>query len=126
MKRIAVLLIFSAFALMADATGKWSGTVSGVFRAADGDKSQPLFVVMKQDGAALTGSIGPDEKTQIPIQKGAAEGDRLKFEVVQGDKGTLYFDLKSTADEIKGEAQFKKFEGDETTFKVELKRVAAK
>jgi len=126
MKRIAVLLVFSAVALMADATGKWSGSVSGQFRAADGDTSQPLFVILKQDGAALTGSIGPDEKMQIPMQNGAADSDRLKFEIAQGDKGTLLFDLKASADEIKGEARFKKFDGGETTFKVELKRVAAK
>jgi hypothetical protein len=115
-----------ASALMADATGKWSGSASGQFRAADGDTSQPLFVVLKQDGAALTGIIGPDERTQIPMQNGTAEGDRLRFEVAQGDKGTLHFDLKASAGEIKGDARFKKFDGDETTFKVELKRVAAK
>jgi len=126
MKRIAVLQMFLVLTLMADATGKWSGSVSGQFRAADGNTSQPLFVVLKQDGAGLTGSIGPDEKVQIPLQNGVAEGDRLKFDVAQGDKGTLHFDLKASADEIKGETQFKKFDGDETTFKVELKRVADK
>jgi hypothetical protein len=126
MKRIALLTILSAVVLMADTTGKWSGSVSGQFRAADGDTSQPLFVVLKQDGAVLTGSIGPDEKTQIPMQNGAVEGDRLKFEVAQGEKGTLHFNLKASTDEIKGDAQFKKNDGEETAFRVELKKVTAK
>src|SRR2546423_3993093 len=108
MKRIVVLLTFSAVVLMAEATGKWSGSVSGQFRAADGDASQPLIVILKQDGPALAGSIGPDEKVQIPLQNGAAESDTLKFDVAQGDKGTLFFDLKVSTDEIKGEARFKK------------------
>jgi hypothetical protein len=126
MKRIALVQMLLAIVLMADPTGKWSGSVSGQFRAVDGDTSQPLFAVLKQDGTTLTGSIGPDENTQILMRNGTAEGDRLRFEVGQGDKGTLHFDLKASAGEIRGEALFKKFDGDETRFKVELKRVAAK
>jgi len=120
MKRIALLLILSAAGLWADATGKWSGAAKAPER---GDETQSLFFIFKQDGATLTGSGGPTEEEQHPMEMGTVEGDRLKFQVPVGGKGTIYFDLKASGDQINGEAQFKKHEGESATFQVALKKV---
>ena len=120
MKRIALLLILSAAALMADATGKWSGAAKAPEM---GDETQSLFFNFKQDGATLTGTGGPTEGDQHPMEKGTVEGDKLKFQVPVEGKGTIYFDLKTNGDEISGEAQFKRNEGESMKFQVALKKV---
>jgi hypothetical protein len=115
MKKTALLVWLSAFTLLADVTGKWSGTGS------KGDESHPLFFVLKQDGKTLTGSGGPSEDEQHPMEPGTVEGDRLKFKVIAG-KGVLSFDLKASGDEINGQAEFKKDDGEAETFNVALKK----
>jgi hypothetical protein len=117
MKKTALLLLLSAFTLLADVTGKWSGSGRG-----NGDEDQTLFFIFKQDGKTLTGSGGPNEDEQHPMEAGTVEGDRLKFNVPAG-KGVLTFDLKAIGDEINGEVQFKKGDGETATYKVALKKV---
>ncbi len=117
MKKFALLLVLSAFTLLADVTGKWSG----VARTGDGEE-QTVFLIFKQDGNTLTGSGGPNEETQRAMESGTVEGDRLKFKV-PASKGVIWFDLKTVGDEINGEAQFKKDDGDAMLVKVALKKV---
>jgi len=116
MKRIALLLLVSAFTLLADVTGNRSGSGS------KGDESHDLFFVFKQDGKMLTGSGGPSADEQHPMETGTVEGDRLPFKVPAG-KGALSFDLKASGDEINGQAEFRKDDGEIETFKVALKKV---
>jgi len=82
MKRIIgiVLLLVSA-ALGADLSGKWSGT----FRTAGADHDVPQLFILKQDGAKLTGSGGPDESEQYPIENPRLEDDKLTFELTTGE-----------------------------------------
>jgi len=117
MKKTALLVLLSAFTLLADVTGKWSGM------GTKGDESHELFFVMKQDGKTLTGSGGPSESEQHPMDPGTVEGDRVQFKVPIGDNGALSFDLKTSGDEMKGQVQFKKGEGEAETFQVALKKV---
>ena len=116
------LLLFTLPAAV-DVTGKWSGTFD--VQTAQGDsRTSPIFMILKQEGGALSGSGGPNEGEQHPIQNGKIEGDRLTFEVSR-DNGTIHFDLRATETEIKGEMRRSR-DGSTETAKVSLKRADAK
>lgn len=95
------LLLFAATALTlvaADATGKWRGELI----VSDGDGSgRPAYLVLKQDGATLTGTAGPDEGEQHPIQNGKAEDGAITFEVPTGEV-IMKFAGKQDGDRITG------------------------
>ncbi len=118
MGRLIATVLLSTMCLIAgDVSGRWSGS----FKPDQGDdESLPLFLILKQDGDKLTGSGGPDESEQHPMQNGRATGDRVTFEVRAGN-GAFILDLKSTGDALTGDLQFKG--GNEPrTAKVSLKR----
>lgn len=120
MRAIVVALLLAVMAVAAgDISGKWSGT----FKPDRDEGSQPLYMVFKQDGDKLTGSGGPNESEQHPMQNGRVEGDRVTFEVPAG-KGTFVFDLKASGDELSGDLQFKR-ETETRTAKVSLKRLGS-
>ena len=94
----ALVLLAAAFSLClvaGDASGKWSGS----FKPDAENGSLSLYMVFQQDGGKLTGSGGPNESQQHPMQNGKIEDNRLTFEVPAG-KGTFIFDLKLAGDEI--------------------------
>jgi hypothetical protein len=99
----ALLLAVPIFA--ADVSGKWSGSFGS-----DSSSSQPIYLIVKQDGGRLTGSGGPSSSDQRPIQNGKVEGDRLTFEIEAG-KGTLVFDLRTVRNELEGDLQLRSPEG---------------
>ena len=86
-------------------TGLWTGT----FVAKDGEReeNESAHIVLKQTGAELTGSAGPNANQQWPIAKGKVEttkeGTRLTFDV-QSDGPLLHFDLKLVEGRLKGNA----------------------
>jgi uncharacterized protein (TIGR03435 family) len=88
--KMAVALFLCAAAWGAgDVSGRWSGGFYG----------GPLYVMLKQDGARVTGSAGPSEGQQmLSIENGKIEGDRLTFQA-----GPLHCDLRVAGDEIRGE-----------------------
>ena len=75
----------AAVALAADATGAWSGS----FTLEGSDDGQTAYVVIKQAGAALTGTAGPSSDEQWPIEAGKLEGNKMSFAVHAPD-GALY------------------------------------
>jgi uncharacterized protein (TIGR03435 family) len=87
MKTIAILLFCTIALHAADVSGKWSGFAGG-----------PVFLTLKQDGANLSGSAGPNDGQQMAFDGGKIEADRLSFKV-----GAIQFDLRAAGDEIKGE-----------------------
>lgn len=106
-----------------DVTGKWSGTLES--KKDDGDmKSDPAFMILKQEGNRLSGSGGPNEAEQHALQNGKVDGDKLTFEIVT-EKLTLAFDLRTHGDQITGDLTGKK-DGETRTAKISLKRVAEK
>jgi len=96
MKRAIAMLFVSALCLLAgDVSGKYTGTIP------NGD---PVFLILKQDGAKLTGSGGPTEDQQFPMRNGKVEGDKLTFEIVAGDEGQVFkLNLTAKGDTIEGE-----------------------
>ena len=121
MRKIVITVLLSAMCLLAgDVSGKWSGSFKPTGHE---DHSHDLYIIFKQEGDRLSGSGGPNESKQHPMQNGKVEGDRLTFEVPAG-KGTFIFDLRSTGDELSGDLQFKG-EGETRTAKVSLKRAGS-
>ena len=71
--------VFAAVAMIADISGKWSGT----FNAPDGNQ-YPLTYSLKLDGSSLTGTLDAGGMT-VPIDSGKVAGDAVSFSVsVQG------------------------------------------
>jgi len=101
--------------LAADATGTWTGTLT-----ADGEDPGPAHLVLKQEGAKLTGTAGPSADKQHEIQNGKAEDGKVTFEVVE-ENGTIKFVLKQEGDGITGTVS-KDREGETKTGKLAVTR----
>jgi hypothetical protein len=97
MRQIVLLTLFAAAVIAADATGTWTGVLTP-----RGKESGPAHLILKQDGAKLTGTAGPNEGKQHPIENGKVENGNITFEVPTGD-AVMKFNLKHDGDEIKGD-----------------------
>jgi hypothetical protein len=99
----ALLLVAAAsFAADVNVAGKWSG--SFVMDNGDGQThDSTALLILKQDGSAITGTLGPNEDQQFPIQKGKVEGDKITLEV-QTDGPLVRFELVLSGDHLKGDA----------------------
>jgi hypothetical protein len=94
-KLIAMLFAAALLAFAGDVSGKYSGSIP------NGD---PVLVILKQDGAKLTGSGGPSEDQQFPMRNGKVEGDKITFEVVAGEDRVFKLSFTAKGDTIEGEA----------------------
>ena len=125
MKSLLLTLLLVTLPLGAiDISGKWTGSFEG--QNPEGEKrTEPVFMILKQEGDKLTGSGGPNEGEQHAFQNGKVEGDKLSFEIALGNGVTISFNLTVTGDEIKGD--MKRVRGDrEQTAKLSLKRLVEK
>lgn len=97
------LLLFLAPAMAAeDLSGKWNGSF---IITMDGEtRDDVAYLVLKQNGAELTGTAGPNEQQQWAILKGKVEGNKVTFEV-QTDEPLLKFELTLVDGHLKGEAK---------------------
>ena len=66
---------------------------TGIWRAVGGDADLPHWFRLRQDGAKLSGTGGPNPSTQIPILDGLVTGDCVSFGLHVGQR-TLLYDLK--------------------------------
>ncbi len=118
MKRtIALVLLLAIPAMAGDLTGKWVGA----FRADGADHDVPQLFILKQDGNKLTGSGGPDQSEQYPLERGKVDGDRISFEITTGEWKFIY-DLKTIAADMTGDLELKGM-NDRRTAKVSLKKM---
>jgi hypothetical protein len=118
------VLLSAATLNAADVTGRWSGTMD-FKNAAGATESGPAYMILKQEGNKVTGTGGPNESEQYPIQNGKLEGDKLTFESVTGGT-TMYFDLRVKGDQIDGDIKASGSDGDKLTAKISVNRIAAK
>ena len=86
----------------ADVTGTWTGTLSP-----DRGGSQPMILVLRQAGDTITGSGGPDQNRQYPIEKGTIKEDHITLEVITPQDRVYIFDLKLSGDQIKGRGELR-------------------
>ena len=120
MKRFlaCVLLAFAAtaIAIAADVSGKWTGS----FTSENGDAESALLV-LKQDGAVITGTAGPDENQQFPIQTGKVDGIKIVLDIAPGEGAVYHLELVLDGDRMKGDLTAKR--DDQTmTAKLDLAR----
>jgi hypothetical protein len=119
MKRLILLTLAAAGLLAADATGTWTGTLSPI--TADGDAaSGPAYMVLKQEGTKLTGTVGPTVEERHAMNEGKAENGTLTFEVPRGT-GMMKFTLKQEGDTLTGDLRLER-EGKVRKAKIDLKR----
>ncbi|HEV2688877.1 MAG TPA: hypothetical protein VGV35_09990 [Bryobacteraceae bacterium] len=120
MTRILCLLLLSTIALLADVTGKWSGTFD--ITGPDGSiKSTTAVLNLKQDGNNLSGTAGPNDDQQMTIRAGKVDGSRITFEVAQDDGAAIKFDLLLAEEHIKGTASGE-HDGEKMSAKLDVTR----
>jgi hypothetical protein len=123
---LSILAVFTLSLCAADLTGKWSGTIQV---KKDGDaKTEPALVILKQEGAVLTGSGGPHEGEQHAMRNGKVEGNKITFEIALGEGGdrVMRFNLTAAGDQIDGDVTApNKGNGEPETARLSLKRVKA-
>jgi hypothetical protein len=104
-------LVFSAIALADDVnvTGKWSGSFN-ITHANGQTEDSTAFLVLKQTGTEIAGTVGPDEDKQLPIQKGKIEGNKITLEADNQGR-PLRFALVLSTDHITGEASMPEDDG---------------
>jgi hypothetical protein len=115
-KAIAVVLLLSMNAAAGDLTGKWSGA----FKVDGADHNVPQLFILKQDGNKLTGSGGPDQSEQYPIENGKVDGDRVRFELTTGEWQFTY-NLKAVDAKMAGDLELKSINNGRTA-KVSLSK----
>jgi hypothetical protein len=96
---LAVIMVLVASA--ADVTGTWTGTFT--ITMPDGKTNDDsVHLVLKQNGAAITGTAGPSADQQLPIAKGTISGNKISLEVPVPD-GSFKFDVVLEGDHLKGD-----------------------
>jgi hypothetical protein len=87
---------------MATLTGTWAGTFKDDDRP---DQEQTAMIVLKQDGAVVTGTAGPNADKQMAISKGKVvttkDGTTVTFEVAT-DANVMQVELKLVDGHLKG------------------------
>ena len=121
MKRVALALLLSTVALLAgDASGKWSGKVT--METPEGPKLDDAYVVLKHEGAAITGTAGKDESEQRAIRNGRIEGDTVTFEFAPPEGSPYKVRLKLEGDTLAGSVECE-VDGEKMKAKIALQRV---
>ena len=119
MKKLICCFVLSAVALLADVTGKWSGS----FTHDEGgeSKTETAYASLTQKGNEITGTAGPSAEQQFPIKKGSIAGNKLTLEV-QADEGVFNVVLTVTGDHMMGEVTGQDGQGNKLIAKLDLKR----
>lgn len=122
-----LLLCFALAALvslpaMADVnvTGNWTGTFTS-FGPNGESEDHTALVILKQTGAQITGTLGPDEQTRYDIAKGSIDGNKIILELTEGDH-TVQFNLTVDGDHMAGEAHTTTPDGQQMRAKLDVKR----
>jgi hypothetical protein len=106
MRTLLCLLLLATLAGVAianvDVTGRWAGTFN-VTDPTGETKESTALLVLKQTGADISGTVGPNEDEQFRIEKGKIEGNKIMLEA-DHDGNPIKFDLVLAGDRITGEA----------------------
>jgi hypothetical protein len=100
--KLALLaLVLALAASAADITGTWSGTFT--ITMPDGKTSDDtVHLVLKQNGATISGTAGPSADQQLPIAKGSIAGNKVTLELPIPD-GMFKFDVTLEGDHLRGD-----------------------
>ncbi len=121
MKRTVCCLLLSVASLLADVSGKWSGSFD--VTGPDGEtKADTAFLNLKEESGKITGTAGPNEDHQMNIKTGTIDGNKIALEVTLEDGNILTFDLALVEDHIKGNVKGE-MGGEKMTAKLDVTRV---
>jgi hypothetical protein len=116
MRMLVPALLFIFGLAISNVSGNWNGS----FRVDGGDHDVPQLLLLKEDGARLTGTGGPDATERYPISNGQVNGDRVTFELTTGD-WKFFYDLKNAGLQMSGKLLLKSA-NDSRTAEVTLKK----
>lgn len=102
--RTLLFLLTSSFLWAADVTGSWSGPIE-IIREGETRYSSALLI-LKQEGAKITGSIGPNADERTEVSKGAIDGSDVTLEAVVADQ-ELHVTIRLKLDGEKLSGDFK-------------------
>jgi hypothetical protein len=99
-----LLLGLALSAAAADITGNWTGSFNITGPGGETKESEALLM-LKQNGSAITGTVGPNENQRHTIAKGTIEGSKITLETAGEDgQPVIKFNLVLEGEHIKGEA----------------------
>jgi len=92
--------MFVAVIHAADVTGTWTGQIA--MTRGDETKDEPAYLVLKQSGAEITGTVGPNPGRRIQITKGNADGNDIYIEAIVEGENKVVLRLKVDGDKLTG------------------------
>jgi hypothetical protein len=93
--------MFSATVWCADVTGTWSGPME--MKKGDETKADSAYLVLKQTGNEITGTVGPNEEKRLQITKGNVDGDNIYLEAIVEGENKMVLRLKLDGEKLAGE-----------------------
>jgi len=84
-------------------------------------KDSTAILVLKQNGAEITGTVGPTEDEQFTIKSGQIDADKITLEVDEHGH-PIKFNLVISADRITGEANMSRENGETAKAKLDVTR----
>ena len=100
-KLIIGLLAIAASVYAADVTGTWAGPLS--MSNGQETREDSALLVLKQEGGAVTGSIGPNEERRYNITKGTSDGTNVYIEAVVQGEDKMVLRLKLEGEKLVGD-----------------------
>jgi hypothetical protein len=100
-----------------------SGTWTGEWEVSPDGRPGPHYMILKQEGEKITGTVGPNEQQQLAIEHVKFANSHLTFDLVipAGNGVGLSFDFTVNGDSMSGNALFK-MNGTEKPLKLAVKR----
>ena len=126
MRLIGMLLLGALAVCAADVSGTWSGRLDLGRKG----KGGPFLLTLKQSGHTLSGTGGPSNDEQQPIQNTRMEGGKITFELAlmnrNGLRTVCHFALTIKDDAIGGDGEVPNENGAPMPVTVSLKRTRSK
>ncbi|HET8548034.1 MAG TPA: hypothetical protein VFL57_08520 [Bryobacteraceae bacterium] len=99
---LGMAVLFSALTLAADVTGTWSGPMQ--MKKGDETHDDSAYLVLKQEGNVITGTVGPNVDKRMTITKGSIEDNALYIEAKHPERDAkMVLRLKLEGEKLTGE-----------------------
>jgi hypothetical protein len=85
----------------ADISGTWTGPVA--MKRGEETRDDSAHLVLKQNGATVTGTMGPNADRQYTITKGSIDGSNVHLEAVIEDENKIVLSLKLEGEKLTGD-----------------------
>jgi hypothetical protein len=119
MRTILTLILAASLAHAADLTGKWSGTFEELNPDGSVRRSSTAYMDLTLAGETVTGTVGPEAASGLPVRNGKLVGTKLTFEFEQ-EELSAKFDLTFDGATIRGSVTLTR-NGQSRTARVALK-----